>query len=302
MAQPSSRLKGVALISLSAACFGALPIFARFTYASGGEPISLLFIRFAAAGFLMVGWMLQSRKAWPGGKVLGSLILLGGVGYVGQSFSYFTALTMASASLVSLLLYLYPALVTVLAAVVLRERIDRFTVGALTLALAGSALVIGVGGGGEPGGIGLGLAAAIIYAIYIVVGSKVTPRAGAIPATTVILLAAAAVFGLITLLERPSFPGTFNGWVAALTVAALSVVAIVSFFEALERLGPADASTISTLEPAVTVVLAWWALDETINLLQSAGGILILAAVVMLARRSQTEFADSTLVDKSPTV
>lgn len=264
--------------------------------------MSLLCIRFAAAALFMIAWMVQSRKPWPKGKLFGSLVLLGGVGYVGQSFSYFTALTMASASLVSLLLYLYPALVTLLAAAVLKQRIDGFTLGALTLALAGSALVIGLGGGGEPGGIALGLAAAVIYAVYIVFGSRVTPRAGAIPATTVIILAAAAVFGLIAAIQRPSFPATFNGWAAAIAVAALSVIAIVSFFEALERLGPADASTISTFEPVVTVLLAWWALDETISPVQLVGGVLILAAVIMLARRTTPEAVSPALAEASPPV
>lgn len=283
------RLVGVALISLSAICFGALPIFARFTYASGTEPVALLCIRFVAASAFMVAWMAQRRKRWPKGRLLMSLVLLGGVGYVGQSFSYFTALTLASASLVSLLLYLYPALVTVLAALVLKQRIDRFTTAALALALAGSALVIGVGGGGKPAGIALGLAAAFIYAIYIVIGSKVTPQAGAVASTTIVMLAAAFVFSLVALLQRPTFPGNAGGWAAALAVAGLSVVAIVSFFEALQRLGPADASTISTFEPVVTVILAWWALDETVRPIQLAGGALILIAVVMLARRDAPE-------------
>jgi drug/metabolite transporter (DMT)-like permease len=296
----SERIVGVVLITVSAACFGALPIFARFTYLSGGEPISLLSIRFAVAGLFMLGWMLRSRKAWPQGRLLVALMLLGGVGYVGQSFSYFTALTMASASLVSLLLYLYPALVTLLAAAVLKERIDRFTMGALVLALAGSALVIGVGGGGKPLGIALGLAAAAIYSVYIVIGSRVTPRAGSVPATTVIILSAAAVFGVVAAIQRPEFPGTFAGWSSAGLVAGLSVIAIVCFFEALARLGPADASTISTLEPVVTVVLAWWALDESVAPWQLAGGLLILIAVVMLARRPATGRKADAIGEQQP--
>lgn len=229
-------------------------------------------------------------------------MLLGGVGYVGQSFSYFTALTLASASLVSLLLYLYPALVTLLAAAVLKQRIDAFTLGALGLALAGSALVIGVGGGGKPLGIALGLAAAFIYAVYIVIGSSVTPRAGAVPSTTIVILAAAVVFCVVALLQRPSFPGNVGGWAAAVAVAALSVAAIVSFFEALEILGPADASTISTFEPVVTVILAWWALNETISIVQLVGGAMILAAVVMLARREPPHRGASAALPEAPPV
>jgi drug/metabolite transporter (DMT)-like permease len=281
---------GVGLIILSATAFGCLPILARFTYASGTEPVALLCVRFLIAGTLMLTWMLQTRKPWPSGRVLGYLMLLGGVGYVGQSLSYFTALTLASASLVALLLYLYPAVVTLIVAVVARERIDRKTMSALALALLGSALVIGLSGTGTPLGIALGLAAALIYAIYIFAGSKVTPLAGAIPSTTVIILTAAAVFSLVAAVTRPEFPGTTAGWVSLVGVAIVSVVAIVSFFEALERLGPADASTLSTFEPVVTVLLAALLLGETVTAAQVGGGVLILAAVLLLARHEEQSF------------
>jgi drug/metabolite transporter (DMT)-like permease len=284
----SPRLVGVGSILVSAAAFGSLPIFARFAYEDGAEPVALLAVRFLMAGAVMLLWMLLSRRPWPRGRTLVALALLGGVGYVGQSFSYFTALTYASASLVSLLLYLYPALVTLLVATVAKERIDRFTMGALGLALLGSVLVIGIGEGGTPIGIALGLAAACIYAVYIVVGSRVTPRVGAIPSTAVILLSAAAVYSVLALIQKPDFPQGSSGWLAISAVAGMSVVAIVSFFEGLNRLGPADASTLSTLEPVVTVLLAAIFLSETIGPLQLVGGTLILAAVILLARHEKS--------------
>lgn len=283
------RLVGIGLIAISAGAFGSLPVFARATYDSGAEPLALLFLRFAFASVLMVGWMVRSRRSWPRGRLLVGLALLGGVGYVGQSFSYFTALTLASASLVALLLYLYPALVTLLSAAVDRKRIDRGTAGTLLLALIGCTLVIGVGGSGRPAGVMLGLAAAAIYAVYIVAGSRITPAAGAIPSTAVVICAAAAVFGVVAVATRPSFPGTTLGWSAAFGLAVMSVIAIVAFFEALERLGPSDASTLSTLEPVVTVVLAALLLGEEIMPLQMLGGALVLTAGTMLARRDLRE-------------
>ncbi len=45
---------------------------------------------------------------------LGALVLLGALGYGGQAFSFFTALTLAPAGVVALLLYLHPALVALL--------------------------------------------------------------------------------------------------------------------------------------------------------------------------------------------
>jgi hypothetical protein len=61
------------------------------------------------------------------------------------------------------------------------------------------------------------------------------------------------------------------------------VVAFVTFFAGLKRVGPTAASTLSTFEPIVESGLASLVLDETITLTQVLGGLLILA-VVLLAR------------------
>ena len=164
------------MIAISATAFGLMPVFARFAYASGTNPLTVLFFRFTLAGLLMLVIMAGKKLSFPRGKTLLGLILMGGLGYVGQSFSYFTALTYASASLVALLLYLYPALVTILAVLVLKERITKTQIVALGAALLGTALIIGFEISGQLAGILLGLSAAFIYSIYIIAGSVIIPK------------------------------------------------------------------------------------------------------------------------------
>lgn len=276
---------GTLLIIISAISFGAMAIFARIAYAAGADPITVLFLRFVIAAAVMLGIMWTRRISFPRGRTLLSLVLLGGVGYVGQSLAYFTALTMASAALVALLLYVYPALVTALSAIFLGERITAIKLGALVLALFGTALTIGPAEGGQPLGIALAATGAVIYAVYILVGSRVTARAGAIASSTVIMSAAAVTYSVIALFQGPHFPTTALGWAAIVGIALIStVLAIVTFFAGLERVGPTNASTLSTFEPLVTVLLAMLFLHETIVPLQIIGGGLILAAVILLAR------------------
>jgi hypothetical protein len=102
------------------------------------------------------------------------LVLLGGVGYVGQALLYFTALERISAGLTALLLYVFPALVVVLSAVLLRERPRPLAAGCVALALAGTALTIGPVQGGQSSGVALGLGSALVYAVYILTSSRVT--------------------------------------------------------------------------------------------------------------------------------
>ena len=274
-----------------------MAIFGKVAYAQGIPLDSLLFLRFAIAGAVMAGWMLISRQAWPRGRSLAGLALMGGVGYVGQSWCYFSALSHASAGLTALLLYLFPVIVTVLHAVLARRMLRPLRAAAVLVALAGTALTIGGNVEGQALGVAFGIAAALIYALYIIVGERVTAGIGAIPAATVIMLASAVSSALIVLGRGFAAPVTPTGWVAVLAIALVcTVVAITAFFAGLSRLGAPDASTLSTLEPLATIVLAAVFLGERISFTQMLGGTIILAAAIVLARYG----GDDTTVLRAP--
>lgn len=289
--QARDKFAGVLLIALSASAFGAMAIFARFAYAAGADVYGLLAVRFVLAAIAM-GVVLRVRGIGlpPLRRVL-ALAAMGGIGYVSQSYCFFSALNHAQASLVALLLYLYPLFVTILAAIFLKEKLTTAAVIALVLCSVGAGLTVG-GGQGSPLGIALGLAAAVIYSVYIVVGARVTAGVNAIATTTVICTAAAVVYVAIGILRSsagvpPQFPSTAGGWLALLAIALVStVLAILTFFAGLQRLGAAKASMLSTLEPVVTVLLAAALLGEQIGMAQAVGGGLILLGVLWLTRRA----------------
>lgn len=280
-------------MAASAAAFGAMAIFARAAYASGVDTPTLLALRFSIAAVAMAAIALARGARVPGGARLGALVLLGAVGYGGQAFAFFTALTLAPAGVVALLLYLHPALVAVLAAVLLRERLTPAKLAALAVALAGTALTIapavaesGAGAGaGIVAGIGFAIAAATFYSFYIVAGAWLGRRVAALPMSTVVIASAAVVFVAVALARGPQWPQSTAGWLAVVAIALVSTVAAITlYFAGLARVGPVRASTLSTLEPLVTVALAALVLGETIAPVRLAGGALILAAVVLLAR------------------
>ncbi|MBK7701834.1 MAG: DMT family transporter [bacterium] len=278
------RLAGFGLILLSALSFGAMPIFGRLAYRSGVDPVTLLLLRFSIATAIMLPVMFARRLPWPRGRTLLGLIVMGAAGYVGQSICFFTALKHASAGLVSLLLYLYPALVAILSVVVLKERLTRRKALALGLALAGAVLTIGLSGGGTPAGIALGVGAAVIYALYIIYGTHLLKSAPPIPAAAVILAATAVYAGLVSA-RGPQWPATAAGWGWIAAIAAIStVVATVTFLAGLERIGPTSASTLSTVEPVISVSLAALVLGERLAPPGLIGGVMILGAVLLLAR------------------
>jgi drug/metabolite transporter (DMT)-like permease len=167
-------------------------------------------------------------------------------------------------------------------------RLSRRAAVACAVAVAGTVLVVGPSAGsGEPIGVVFGLAGAVIYAVYILLGSRVLVHVNAITASTVIMTTAAAGYALLYVLSphRPHFPDTGKGWAAVVTLALVStVIAVVTFLAGLARVGPADASTLSTVEPVVSVVLSAIVTGEDITAWTVTGGLLIVGSVLVLSR------------------
>jgi len=283
------RLTGILLIAISAASFGTLAIFGRFAYASGMDTFTVLFLRFSTAAVLMATLLAARRESLPRGRVLGQLIGMGALGYVGQSFSYLTAIKYASAGLVALLLYLYPMFVFILSVLVFREKVTWIKIFALILALVGTALTVDPKGG-ELTGVLLAISAALIYSVYIIVGTNVMKHVSAVQSSTVIFASAGVVFGLITAFNGAQFPTVNSGWFAMFGIVLIAtVIPVVTFLAGLDMVGPTNASMLSTLEPVVTVLLAAWLFQERLTTVALLGGGLILVAVILLTRNELRE-------------
>ena len=278
------RLIGIIFIAISAASFGTLAIFGRYAYNDGMNIYTVLFLRFGISASFMTVILFLRKEHFPRGQILAQLIGMGALGYVGQSFMYLTAINYASAGLVALLLYLYPFFVAILATIFLHEKITRVKIIALVLALLGTALTVGPVSGMLIGAL-MAIAAALIYSIYIIVGTNVMKHVSAVQSSTVIFASAGAVYGLLTLVNGIQLPAGNSGWLAMLGIIVVStIIPVVTFLAGLERIGPTNAAMLSTLEPVVTVLLAAWLFGDKLLPIVMAGGALILTAVIMLTR------------------
>jgi drug/metabolite transporter (DMT)-like permease len=279
-----NRFTGILLVAISAASFGTLAIFGRFAYADGIDTPTLLFMRFILSTLLMGGLLAMRRESLPHGQTLAWLIGMGAIGYVGQSFAYLSAIKYASAGLVALLLYLYPTFVAILSVFFLKGKLTGLKILALCLATLGAALTANPQGG-EWKGIVLALSAALIYAVYIIVGAGVMQKVSAVQSSTIIFASAGVVYGAMTAINGPRWPATNAGWAAigAMTLIA-TVIPVAAFLAGLKRIGPTDASMLSTIEPIVTVLLAALIFGEKLQPITLLGGGLILAAVLLVTR------------------
>ena len=285
------RSSGTLLCLASGAAFGAMAVFGKLAYDAGATVGTLLAVRFVLAAALFWALILAGGAAHEvralSRRDAGFGLALGACGYALQAGCYFAALERIDASLLSLLLYTFPAIVAAAAVALGRERLDGRREVALALALGGLVLVVAGAGAGalDPLGVALGLAAAIVYSTYILVSEgiagRMRPRVLAALVSTgaaVPLTAGSALLGELR-------PGelTVAGWGWLACLAAISTVASISlFFAGLRRVGPTTASILATVEPLVTVLLAFLVFGEALGVVQLAGGALVIAAVLVL--------------------
>jgi drug/metabolite transporter (DMT)-like permease len=288
------RLVGALLCTLSAAGFASLSILGKLAFQLGLNLVTILSLRFGAAALLLALYLkvVRRRRLFHGWRLTLPLILLGSIGYAGQSTLYFASLERNPASINSLLLYVYPMFVALLSWAIYRKSPSQREFTGMFLASAG--VVLTVSGDFrllsfaalvDPFGVLLVLASAAWYAGYIVISDRYVHAAGPWVSTAWIAFGAGISFGLAGIFSR-SIDLNLNGEAVSILLAMVilsTIMALGTFLAGMRRVGPTAASLLSTLEPVFTVILAILFLRESLAAPQLLGGVLVLAAVILLS-------------------
>ena len=269
-----------------------MAIFGKLAYEDGVSTLTLLAVRFSLAtvifAVLLVARPATARSLRGAGtRTLAIGLGLGAIGYATQAGLFFAALQRLDASLLALVLYTFPAWVMLGSFAIGRERPTRRRVLALGLSSTGLVILLaGASGGGvDPAGVALGLGAAVTYTVYILVADRAGPEISSLALTTLVCLGAACTLGLVGIASGSlDLALSADAWLWLVLIAVVSTaMPIVAFFAGLSRVGPSTAAILSTLEPVVTVALAYLAFSEVLSGVQLAGAALVLGAAVLLA-------------------
>lgn len=295
------RLEGIVLVVVSACAFGSGGLLARPVYTTGVDWMTLLAWRFTFGEIVLWAWLLASaerRRMLRDAHRREILVALGlGVAYVGNTGAYYWSLETVPVNLAALIVYIYPAVVAVLSIRWAKRLPGRRPWIALAVALSGSILAIG----GIPStampplsGLVLIVASPLLYSVWIILaarysgehrGEGVETEGAAVIAMPIMLVATMAVYwaGAITT-ARPVFPWQIpaEAWPGLVTVGVIATaVAAQTFYAGARRIGAAQASLASTIEPVWTISLAALLLGQTLTPVQLFGGALVIVGVVI---------------------
>jgi drug/metabolite transporter (DMT)-like permease len=316
---------GITLVLLSAAGFGSGALLVQPLYAAGMTTMAVLFWRFATAA--LFSWLFLALSARRRGSLRAlsgrrmAVLMTLGLLYVGNSFAFIASLQVVPISLASIIAYLYPAIVAVMATRFARRLEGRRAWLALLISLVGVALTVGGIRAGEAPplwGLALAFANPVIYATWIVLQARlagerpvrradevpperaleaeamvlppgdaetIAPAPDPAPAAALMTSGTALAYALLTLVLGGSLSPAdvpTGVWPPLLGFGLVATaLAIQTFYAGVRRIGGARASLISTVEPVYTVALAVVLFGEMLTPIQLLGGGLVIGAVIL---------------------
>jgi drug/metabolite transporter (DMT)-like permease len=281
---------GLAQALLAVLCLSITPTLIKVGLAANVDPITLLALRLltATATFWIVFPLF-----WPGLLRIDRRGLAACTAVAAANATsllcFYLALTYIPASVAHMILSLYP-LAALLLLATRGERITRFSVVRLALAIGGVYLLIGPGGQVNPVGVALVLATAVAYALHMVLSQWFLSE---YPSQTVALYVVtfmALILAVVRLLQfEPWQPLSPAGWGVVLATGLVStVLARLAMFAGIQRIGSGQTALLGPMETFLTVMWAMVFLGERLAPVQAIGGVVILVSAILAVRRPHT--------------
>jgi drug/metabolite transporter (DMT)-like permease len=293
---------GYGLVVIAIGFWSVNAAVAKVVVDSGGlSPLRLSELRATGAGLILFAAVALVR---PGSlrlsrRELGFLAVFGVAGLACVHFLYFTAITHMDIGIALVIQYIAPVLVALWARFFVQEPVRRRLWVALALALAGLTLVVQIWSGGALNGVGVAasLGAACAYALYIVMAERSLQRGRDVFSLLAWGFAFAAIFwalaqpwwsfpghiltadaGLLGRLEDHSAPV----WaLLAYIVIFGTIIPFILMVTALHYIPATRATVVAMGEPVLAGLVAYLWLGEKLGGLQIAGGVLVLAGIVL---------------------
>ena len=278
-------VKGVVLAALSAVCFGTLAVFGKLAFARGFAATEILQYRFLFGGLMLLCWYAATDRAVLRARprTLLKAAFLGLGLYPVQSLCFMSSLKYIPAATTSLILYVYPVVVTLLSALLYKTRLNRLVVLSLALLVSGCGLVFfdAFLRSASQTGLLLATAAMLIFSLYLLALERLLKGENPRTISVYVVLCTATVY---TVLAPPTHFSSLDVTSKALAVVlglVPTALAVTLLYRAVELVGSAKASICSTLEPVTTVLASALLLGEALAPIQVAGMALLLVGIAL---------------------
>lgn len=250
---------------------------------------SFLFTRFSVAIIAMIA-LKPSVLKFITPEIIRKGLLAGlflGTGYVFQTLG----LAVAGAAITGFITGLYVVATPVIAWIVLRQKIDRYTWGCVLIATIGLAL-LSLNGWSVGYGEAMVLVSAIAFGAHIVALGRWSNGLDTYAMTVVQLTGCALLTGVLAFTEGYEPPAGRSGWpVVIFTAVFATAIAFVVQTWSQAHISSTKVAVILTMEVVFAALFAVIFGGETIRLQALLGGLLVLIAMFAIVKPRENEAA-----------
>jgi len=282
----SAEARATLMVAAVALAWGSVGVFVREVDLPA---VVIVAARAGLAAAALGAWLARRPERLPGAGVLRhrpARTLLNGVVLAVHWVTFIAALQRAPIGNVLLVIYLAPVGIAVLAPRVLGERVTPRTVLALAVAVAGIALVASQTVAAEAEGMWFAVASAALYVWLAMLNKPLSSAYGGARLAFIQLLIAGAVLAPFAVAADLGDPSWSWAWLLVLGLGH-TAVCIAVYLTALERLPATRVAVLLDLEPVSAVAFGWALLSESPGPATLAGGALVVAAGLLVARPSR---------------
>lgn len=288
--EPEGAVRGYVLIVVATILWGTMGVLAKFAFAYGILPGTLIALRLVVSfATLWVVLLVFSRASMKVRRVdVLQFFVFGVLAVAFQRVAFFYAVDSTTATMAALLFYTYPVFVSVSAFVLLKERITTGIVFAIVLTFLGVAFVVKAYDVSSLkvnfGGIAFGLLSSLLFVLYFMLAKKLrttyanwtlTLYGEGIGALALIPVVFVSVPNIVEFQLRL--------WLLILIIAWVpSLLAYLLYSYSLKFVKASKGSVAGVIEPLSAAVFSAIFIGERLEMLQIAGIALALIGVVLL--------------------
>lgn len=284
-----NKMKGIALVILSAVIFGITPTMAKYTYTHGSNPVMMTMFRSLLPIPIILAFLLFKKIPIKiPAKTLGKISIIALIGSTVTSVMLNMSYNYIPVGMSTTPHFVYPTFVSILCFLFYKEHIDRAKILALMISSAGILCFFQGGANGSLVGILLALGSGLTYAFYMMSVDKwgikdMHPMVFSLY-TCLFVSIYTFLYGAMT--NQVTFDLTPLSWLYTFIVAVSVSVGANAFLQVgIRYTGASTSAILSMFEPITSVVCGVLILNESLSGVKLLGCALILFAVYLLTRK-----------------
>jgi drug/metabolite transporter, DME family len=287
---PKSPRWGYVYVMVAALLWAVSGSSSKFLFHQGISPFQLVQLRITLAAVCLFVWLFFKNKSLlrieKGDLVY--FVILGICGMAAVQFTYLFAISKINVAAAILLQYMAPIFIAFFTVIFAGEKLKRSTVAAIVIATVGCWLVVGAYNLNVLSmnivGIVSGIASAIAFAWYSVHGEYGMRKYHPWTVLFYAILFAALVWNVL----HPPLEAFFHKhsllewwWIVYIAIFG-TVLPFGLYLEGINLIRATRSSITGMLEPITAGALSYIFLNEVMEPLQLAGGVMVIFAIILL--------------------